>query len=400
MPDKATNKKVTWKSSNTKVAAVYNGIVTAVGEGTATITVTTVDGNKSATCKVTVSKLANAVTFGTVKNTSLAVGKTLTFKAKAFRTDGAKPASTAVTYEIIYGADRATVDAKGKLKGISTGEVVVRATAVSGTADAYEDIVINVCIPATKVKLDLTKASMIVGGEELQLYAQMTPSNNTDTLVWSSANEAVATVDENGVVTAHKPGKVKITAASGSGKTASCTVTVGAPADAVTFGTVKSTSLAVGKTLTLKAKAFCVDGVKPVSTEVKYEIVSGSAHATVDAKGKLKGTSTGKVVVRATAVSGTADAFAEITINVCVPITKIKFSTSKITLSVGDEVELQTPVITPFNHTDTVEFYSSNENVAFVDENGTVTALSKGTAKIYAKSGSGKTASYTVKVQS
>jgi len=59
-PSNATNKNVTWSSSNTTVAKVStSGIVTAVAAGTATITVTTVDGSKKANCSVTVSGGAN-----------------------------------------------------------------------------------------------------------------------------------------------------------------------------------------------------------------------------------------------------------------------------------------------------------------------------------------------------
>lgn len=54
-PDNATNKSVTWSSNNEDVATVEGGVVTAVAVGTATITVTTVDGNKTATCAVTVN---------------------------------------------------------------------------------------------------------------------------------------------------------------------------------------------------------------------------------------------------------------------------------------------------------------------------------------------------------
>ena len=53
-PDNATNQAVTWTSSDTSVATVENGVVTAVAPGTATITVTTADGGFTATCAVTV----------------------------------------------------------------------------------------------------------------------------------------------------------------------------------------------------------------------------------------------------------------------------------------------------------------------------------------------------------
>lgn len=62
-PTNATNKKVTWKSSNTKVASVStNGKVTAKNSGTATITATTVDGAKKATCKITVKNVSGSTT--------------------------------------------------------------------------------------------------------------------------------------------------------------------------------------------------------------------------------------------------------------------------------------------------------------------------------------------------
>ncbi|WP_052444572.1 Ig-like domain-containing protein [Flammeovirga sp. OC4] len=55
LPNEATNKTVTWQSSNSAIATVYNGVVTAQGVGTVTITVTTADGNFTASTEVTVS---------------------------------------------------------------------------------------------------------------------------------------------------------------------------------------------------------------------------------------------------------------------------------------------------------------------------------------------------------
>jgi uncharacterized protein YjdB len=239
---------------------------------------------------------------------------------------------------------------------------------------------------------------MVVGGNNLYLEATLSPSDHTDTLTWSVDKENIATVDQNGVVTAVSQGKATVSATTGSGKKATCSITVGVPATKVEFSSLKSTSLAVGKTLSLSAKASRDDKEKPVSSNVIYEIVSGHEYASLDSKGKLKGILSGEVVVRATAEAGTPDAFAEITINVCVPITIIKFSTTKLSLYVGDEVEGFIPAVNPENHSDTIVFYSSDENVVSVDSNGNLKAVSTGTAKIYAQSGSGKKAYYTVKV--
>ena len=62
-PSNATNKTVTWTSSNTAVATVANGVVTAVAEGTATITATSAEGNYTASCAVTVLAAAKDLTF-------------------------------------------------------------------------------------------------------------------------------------------------------------------------------------------------------------------------------------------------------------------------------------------------------------------------------------------------
>ena len=72
-------------------------------------------------------------------------------------------------------------------------------------------------------------AAELKEGESVTLSAVIAPENTTESYSWKSADESVATVDENGVVTAVAPGNTNILAVSESGKTASCSVTVAAP---------------------------------------------------------------------------------------------------------------------------------------------------------------------------
>ncbi len=380
---------ITWSSSNEDVATVdENGVVAVRGVGSAKITVRSGSG-KSSTSTIKVGLSADKVVFKQLKTYSLAVDKTLTLSASACREDGEKPINDNVIYEIIEGKNIATIDEDGKLKGFGVGTVVVRATAEATLNGAYDEVEINVCIPATKVLIDKSKLSMAVGQESVKLQVRMSPENNTDTLTWQSSNTNVATVDEYGNVTAVGAGKANITAKSGSGKSAKCAVTVGLAADAVEIKELKSTSLAVGKTLTISAKAYCENGDKPISSAVVYEIVEGKEYAEIDAKGKLKGLAVGTVVVRATAEATLNGAYDEVEINVCIPATKVEFSQSEITVKMGEAI-LPEVNFYPDNMTDTFTFESSNED-AVRAEGDELVAVSGGEATITIKTGSGKT---------
>ena len=84
---------------------------------------------------------------------------------------------------------------------------------------------VTVKVPATKVKLNKTKAT-VAKGRTLTLKATMTPSSSTDKLTWTSSNKKVATVDKNGKVKALKKGTATITVKTASGKKAACKITV------------------------------------------------------------------------------------------------------------------------------------------------------------------------------
>ena len=132
-PTNATNKKVTWKSSNTKIATVDgNGKVTAVAAGTATITCTAADGSgKSAACKITVKNPPVKVTKLKINKTSvdLLKGKTVQLKVTVTPSNATNKAVTWTSSNKRI----ATVTSNGLVKAVRTGTVTITAKAKDGS---------------------------------------------------------------------------------------------------------------------------------------------------------------------------------------------------------------------------------------------------------------------------
>ena len=129
-PDNATNKAVMWSSDNESVATVVDGIVTAVAPGTATITVTTVDGGYYDTCQVTVTAATIPVTGVTLNKDSLALGVGDTENLTAT----VAPAN-ATNQNVTWASSDtsvATVDAAGKVTAVAPGTATITATTVDG----------------------------------------------------------------------------------------------------------------------------------------------------------------------------------------------------------------------------------------------------------------------------
>ena len=230
-PSDATDKTVSWKSSNTSVVTVdQNGRVTAVNAGSAVITVTTNDGSKTATCKVTV---VIPVTSVSLNKTELTIekGKSETLTATVSPSDATnktvswKSSNTSV----------ATVDQNGKVTAVGAGSAVITVTTKDGSKTATCKV--TVVIPVTSVSLNKTELTIEKGKSET-LTATVNPSDATNKAVtWQSSNTAIATVDQNGKVTAKELGNVTITVTTKDGsKTASCSVTVKRPANTEPIG--------------------------------------------------------------------------------------------------------------------------------------------------------------------
>ena len=150
-PTDATNKRVTWKSDKTDIATVdSNGKVTAVKAGTANITVTTDDGNKTATCKVTVEASNVPVTGISLSRTTLQ----LTPGSSQTLTAYIEP-ENATNSNVNWESSKpgvATVDASGKVSAIAKGNSQIIVTAEDGNHRANCNV--TVVEPVSQFKKD------------------------------------------------------------------------------------------------------------------------------------------------------------------------------------------------------------------------------------------------------
>lgn len=250
-PEDATNKNVSWTSSNSEVAKVENGTVTAVKEGTATITVTTEDGGKTAECTVTVKAETTptvSVTGVTLNKNSLnlTAGETEQLNATVAPTDAT---NKSVSWES-SSPSVATVDETGTVTAVSAGTATITVKTEDGGKTAECKVTVESgstpTVPVSSVSLNQTSMNLTAGSTG-QLKATISPSNATSKgLNWTSSDPLVATVDGSGKVTAVKAGTATITVTTqDGGKTATCTVTVTADSGNSGSGSGGSPSYAV-----------------------------------------------------------------------------------------------------------------------------------------------------------
>ena len=351
-PENATIKALKWTSSDEDVATVApDGTVTAVKAGAATITATAADGSgKSAVCKVTViadtTPPAHEHSYGDWSKDGTNHWHECTDAACPNQSESIKDKAAH-----IYDDDAdTTCNVCGYVRTV-TPEIV----------------------PVSQITLNKAETSISVGNSET-LTATVAPENAANkALKWASSDEDVATVAPDGTVTAVKAGAATITAtaADGSGKSAVCKVTVTGdttpPAHEHRYGDWSKDGT--------NHWHECTDANCPNQSE---SIKDTAAHI--------------------------YDDDADTTCNVCgyvrtvtpeiVPVSQITLNKAETSISVGNS-ETLTATVAPENAANkALTWASSDEDVATVAPDGTVTAVKAGAATITATAadGSGKSA--------
>jgi len=280
-PANASNKKVTWTSSDTAKATVNaTGVVNVVAVGTATITVKTDDGNFTAECTVTITEDVVEITGVTLKSsTSINIGANETLVATV------QPATApqTVTWTSSDTA-KATVTAAGVVTGVAEGTANITATSTVDTSQFATCVVTVTKIAVNSVAISPPDDFSLFKGEFKSLTTTVLPPEATyPAVTWSTSNAAVATVS-GGLVTALTVGNATITATA-DGKTATVTVTVlPVPVTGVALNTTSTRLLVGGPTFTLIATVAPNDAEnKTVTWESNAPTVATVANGVVTA---------------------------------------------------------------------------------------------------------------------
>lgn len=303
MPAGVKEDNLEWKSSNSKVVRVNdNGVITAVAAGTATVTCSVEKNMPVKASDQCVVKVNKGVTSVDLNNYTLnwPVGKSGNYKAKiTSNVLGAKKISWQSSNPKV-----ATVDANGKLKSVAPGTTTVTCTVSAkstGEKLAANTCKVEVYKSVTKIALNNYTLKWPIG-KQGNYKAVVTPSNATvKSVTWSSSNTKVAKVDKNGRLTAVGTGTATITctAKDGSGKKATCQVTVYQPVKSIKLNNY-TLDWKVGKTGNFKAVAS--------PSNAPYKTVSWKSSNTkvakVDKNGKLTAVGAGTATITCTANDG------------------------------------------------------------------------------------------------
>lgn len=279
----------------------------------------------------------------------------------------------------------ATIDANGLVTAIGGGHVLVNVLTEDGGFQSSSLIKVNEPIVTISVYNVLVSPSTVelTVGETFQLSANVEPSNADDQKVnWISNDPSIATVDDNGLVTAVGNGEIDVTAISNDGgyqANVLVTVTGALPIINVYHVIVAPTliDLNVGESQQLTAT------VEPSNaTDQSVEWISNDTSiATVDANGMV--TAVGKGEIDVTAITSDGGYQASATINVAsetdeIDVYNVVVAPSTVSLNLGQSIQLSA-AIEPENATNSnVSWISNDPSIAIIDDTGLVTGVGVG----------------------
>ena len=296
-----------------------------------------------------------------------------------------------ITWSVTYGSPNTSITKYGLVRTLNIGLATITAVDSNGNKANCN---INVVEGIGKISFGITEVNLKKG--ETVRYNPIispTPNNYIKLTNWTSSNSSVATVDSTGNVTANSVGKTTISVSSESGFTTSYTLNVISPATYMYFEEPNVT-LVKGQSKKLNLI------VKPDDCTDTITYNSSDSDLSVDSNGVITASEryTGTYTITAESSSGATATCQVKVINPPVIATGLELNYTEKTMLVG-EVLILKGTFTPVDATDkTLTWKSSNENVATVSQNGSVTAKSGGKVTITATTSNGIVAGCVISI--
>ncbi|MDE6867170.1 MAG: leucine-rich repeat protein, partial [Muribaculaceae bacterium] len=345
-----------WTSSNEKIATVSDqGMVKAVGIGTATITVT--EGTVSAKCEVRVSNYEVTHIEVQPKEATLEVGESVMMVARVLPTDAPYP------YLLWTSSDTSVVEIDentGYVTAVSAGTAEIKAICQKDSGSQIFGSSIITVVPKSLVAIQLNETKLQLEQDStFQLCATTFPDDKTDkTITWISGNEYVVKVDNTGLVTAIAQGTTYVSAWCGD-VFAKCEIIVfESDVKGITLDQ-KELTLEGATQIQLMATVTSSDATEQVIWESSNEKV-----VTVDNKGLITTQAPGKAVI--TVSCGRYSDNCEIEVLDVEPIFSI--SPDEAFMKVGETLQLNVTVEPENAFNQEINFESSDERIVKVDK--------------------------------
>ncbi len=373
-PVNPSDKTLTWSSTKSNVATVNNGVITAAGVGTATIMVQ--GGSATALIDVTVREKLTSIQFKD-KELTIEEGEKKTLDVTYTPSENVRKDLTFRSTDTSI----ATVDAKGVVTGVKEGMTMIIATAAELGTNGAITCMIHVTkpkVPVEEFSIDPEEMSLFIG-EEQQIKPIYIPDDTSrQEVTYTSGNEEVATVTEEGVVKGEAEGFTIITCQDvASGKTAICQVTV---ESGIKFTlSPASREIAIGKSFNIK-KVTVPSNAKKTATWKS----SNRAIASVNSSGKVTGKKIGSCTIKCTLTYYKQSATCRV--KVAKLKSSVKLDKTSIRMNIGSTYRLKKTVKSNDSKLPSVKFTSKNSSIASVGANsGKIKAKRVGSTYIVAK---------------
>ena len=396
LPEDCEEEAIYWNSSDESVITVNGrGVVFAVAPGTAVVTAR-VPGGATARAQVTVREDMSLFILPdgleTVEVEALAgVTPERVRLGDSVKTIGARAFADNVQLKYVYIPDSVQSIASDAFEGSGDATILCQSDSAAlafAQGAGYNYFCLDTAhrLPVSSITLSETAAS-IIKGNTLALTARVAPSDATDpTLIWTSSDDGVATVSQDGLVTAVELGTAVITctAADGSGVSASCAVTVTPILVTEISLNANSVNVMLGNQYTLTAT---VTPANAANRELTWSSSNADVATVLDGRVTAKAIGTAVITAAATDGSG-AQATCTVTVTPIL-VNSITLSQTTLTLTSGDSGTLSATVAPTNAANRSVTWSSSDTNVATVSATGVVSARFAGAAVITATAADG-----------